>query len=116
MGFNKFEKIANSKKAKRLYNYSKLVNKIDIKNLRNIEKYDFLSQQLYGVNGWYNNLKKDKNGMIDWKNIEDTILDGFNIVYKSFEKISQKVSALDDVYISKLKFLAKNDYGYGGSF
>tara|TARA_R110000796_G_C14553458_1_gene434120 strand:- start:1104 stop:1451 length:348 start_codon:yes stop_codon:yes gene_type:complete len=115
MGFSKHEKIENSKKAKREYDYSKLDNKEDVKNLKYIAKYDFLNKQLYGQNGWYNNLKK-VNGMIDWDNIEESVIEAFDVVYKDFEKICKKVNDMDDVYISMIKTKAKNSYGYGGSF
>jgi len=114
--YNKHEKIANSKKAKREYNYSKLSTDKERSDLKKIALYDFLSKQLYGIDGWYNNLEKDVNGIINWDKIESATLDAFDYTYKRFEKVSKIINNFDDSYMSDLKARANNSYGYGGSF
>ena len=92
------------------------MNPKETKDLKNIEKYDDLDRQLNGYNGYYKNLPKKSNGVIDWENLDDDTLDSFDYVYKGFEKVSKIVNNFSDNYIDSLKNKASNNYGYGGSF
>ena len=114
-GFNKFEKIANGTRYQKRYDYAQLNNKEDIKNLKNMEKYEFLDKQLYGINGWYASFKR-VNGAVDWASLDDNTLNAFDVTYKAHQKLWEKVSELTEEYMANLRNIARNRWCRGGSF
>ncbi len=88
---NKFEKIAR-RLSKPTYKH---LTKDEATYHKALVEKDRLEKELYGTRGFYTYFPK-KNGAINWEAISKEDIEIFEAVNKKFEKISRKISTLED--------------------